>query len=359
MTTATPPASSRRSSRRHVGHRLPSARSSAAVSVSTATCAALCCVSACTTASAARSSDATSVKPGFVAVADDAPALARLLHRGAADRFAGAGRVEPGDGDVHVQAGGGLRLLAFQARRVACSRASASRALSANPWNTLMRATAPTTQLDARAVPGAAVELPAALRRTPAGGMPRAPPSGSRRRAAPAAPRASRRAGSDRLGFERREVASRRSSRPWRSGSSRKTCAERLAHQLIELARARSARQTRPGSAARAPGRRRRRVAGHRHRSRSPASRRLPASSRSARAVSTAAAADWRGRRRDQHPPVGLGHARRPGRGRPSARSAVAMSWPMPAAATFALVTPSNSGCSTVTAERKLSTASG
>ena len=92
----------------------PRLRSSAAVSVSTATCAAVCCVSACTTASDARSSDATSVKPGLIAVADDPPALTRLRHRGAADRFAGAGRVEPSDGDVHVEACGGLRLVAVE-----------------------------------------------------------------------------------------------------------------------------------------------------------------------------------------------------------------------------------------------------
>ena len=48
---------------RHVCHRLPSARWSAAVAVSTATCAATCCASACATASADRSSDVTSVSP--------------------------------------------------------------------------------------------------------------------------------------------------------------------------------------------------------------------------------------------------------------------------------------------------------
>ena len=86
----------------------------------------------------------------------------------------------------------------------------------------------------------------------------------------------------------------------------------------------------------------------------SPASRRLPASSRSARAVSAAASADWPRGRRDQHTSVGVGDAgrqivvdhqavgRSPSRGRcPRRRRS-------PSSA------PSNSDCSTVTAERKV-----
>jgi len=44
-----------------------------------------------------------------------APALTRLLHGGAADRLAGAGRLEAGERDVHVEAGGGLRFDALDA----------------------------------------------------------------------------------------------------------------------------------------------------------------------------------------------------------------------------------------------------
>ena len=94
-------------------------------------------------------------------------------------------------------------------------------------------------------------------------------------------------------------------------GSSAKASSSGCAHQLIELRPGDPLVGTSPESAARACGTRRRRSAGHRRRWHSPASRRLPANSRSARAVSTAAAADWLRRRGDEDSSIGVGHARR------------------------------------------------
>ncbi len=111
------------SSRHHVVIAFPGFVRSAAVSVSTATCAAVCCVSACSHGFGRAQQRRHVGQAGLIAVADDAPALARLLHGGAADRFAGTGGVEPSDGDVHVEARGGLRLLAFRARVASPARA--------------------------------------------------------------------------------------------------------------------------------------------------------------------------------------------------------------------------------------------
>ena len=247
---------------------------------------------------------------GFIAIADDPPALTRLVHGGAADRCRWRGRRRAGR---RRRARPGERR--FPPCRVpgrvasACSRASASRALSANPRNRLMRATAPTTQLEARAVPGAAVEFPATLRRH------LREKGGARRRLG--------RTGE--LFLQRRELHVgpvldapplraprdrwRRSRPPRAQRSSSEGLAQWLAHQLIEL---------RAGN----PLVGRARICCSRVRDRwtsscrtsasvtSPASRRLPASSRSARAVSAAASADWRGGRRDEHASVGRGHAR-------------------------------------------------
>ena len=221
-----------------------------------------------------------------------------------------------------------------------------------------MRATAPTTQLEAAGVPGAAVEFPAALRRH------LREKRGARRRLGRAGELLLQRrelhvgAVLDRLGLERREIGRPRSAAAVGEAIEGEGLAERFAHQLIELragdpfvgrgpnlllASARHVdvelQDIGVGDEPRVPPVAGQLAIGARRFRRPPSADWLAAAATSTRpyALVTLAARSWSTIR----------------------RLAAAISWPMPAAATFALVAPSNSACSTVTAERKLSTASG